>query len=102
VPASPIADPDGQVLGRLLLLVGLIVVAVGLVLCGAAVTAGGTGSSNSLGGSSGPDVAKLLLGAGVIAGGGLVAAVGAMVAKSVRRPAGHRAYGAYLDADDDE
>jgi len=89
--------------GRLLLLAGLVVVAVGVVLCASAIMSGGVGSDSSLGGSGGPDVSRVLAGVTALAIGALIVAVGAILARTAG-PGQHRSdrlYGAYLDADDD-
>jgi hypothetical protein len=100
---DPSATGDGRTPGRLLLLAGLVVVAIGVVLCASAIMSGGVGSGSSLGGSGGPDVSRVLVGVAALGLGALVVAVGAALARSAG-PGGHRAdslYGAYLDAEDD-
>ena len=100
--SSPPAD--GRSPGRLPLLVGLVVVAAGVVLCASAIMSGGVGSGSSLGGSAGPDVSRVLVGVATLAVGAVMVAVGALFARTEHRPGGHRPdgfYGAYLDADDD-
>ncbi|MET0325838.1 MAG: hypothetical protein ABW219_11485 [Ilumatobacteraceae bacterium] len=94
---------DGRSPGRLPLLVGLVVVALGVVLCASAIMSGGVGSDSSFGGSAGPDVSRVLAGVATLGVGALIVAVGVVLARTGHRP-GDRAdrfYGAYLDADDD-
>ena len=94
------SNDDGQVLGRLLLLVGLLLLVVGVAVCGYVIFTGGFDANDPLGGGD-AEVPLVPLGFAALIGGGLLAAVGAAVAKSVRRPGSHRSYGAYLDLDDD-
>ena len=83
------------------MLVGLVVVALGVVLCASAIMSGGVGSDSSFGGSAGPDVSRVLVGVATLVVGALLVAVGAVIARSGpdHHPDGF--YGAYLDADDD-
>lgn len=95
------SNDDGQVLGRLLLLLGLLLVVVGFGTCGYVIFTGGFDAEDPLGGGGTSELPLVLLGFAALIGGGLLAAVGGLVAKSVRRPGAHRSYGAYLDIDDE-
>ena len=95
------SSDDGQVLGRFLLLLGLLLVTVGFGMCAYAALTGQFDAGDPFGGGGTSETPVMLLGFAALVGGGLLAAVGGLVAKSVRRPGGHRSYGAYLDVDDD-
>ena len=102
VPRTSMSTDDGQVLGRLLLALGLVLVVVGTGTCFYVALTGGFDVEDPFGGSGTSDVPMVLLGFAALIGGALLAAVGGAVAKSVRRPGHHRSYGAYLDVDDDD
>lgn len=84
----------------MLLFLGLLLLTVGIAICGYSIASGGFEVGDPLGREAGSDSGLVLLGFVALAGGGLVAALGGLVAKSVRRPGGHRGYGGYLDGDD--
>jgi hypothetical protein len=95
------SSDDGQVLGRFLLLLGLLLVTVGFGICVYAALTGQFDAGDPFGGGGTSETPTMLLGFAALVGGGLLAAVGGLVAKSVRRPGAHRSYGAYVDVDDD-
>ena len=96
-------DDDGRALGQVLLGVGFVVLSLGLALCGYSVVAGGFESGQRYGGGSNLDTGLMVVGVIGLVAGTLLLATGALFANALRRPHGHRTYGAYpdVDADDD-